>query len=271
MFYGYGILNNHVPTLRSAMGGIIFDTDALAFITAANITNATQKSAVNKLVTDLKTASIWTKMKAIYPFLGGSASSHKFNLKDPRDLDVAFRLVFNGGWTHSATGALPNGTTGYADSKLTPSLVFASSNSVGVSNYQTDQGNGAGEGSYSSGARFLYGATTSFIDIRINTDASAPNSILYLSNGKGLFTVGKNGTANVENYRNGVFIASTAKITAPVDKVLYIGARNANGTADGFNAVEKRFESYHDGLNSTEISALYTAVQLFQTTLSRNI
>lgn len=274
MFYGYGILNNHVPTLRATvMKGvsISWDTDALAFITAASITDTTQKNAVNQLVLDLKTASIWTKMKAIYPFVGGTASSHKFNLKDPRDLDIAYRLVFSGGWTHSATGALPNGTTGYADSKLTPSLNFSSSNSVGVSNYQTDQGNGAGEGSYSSGARFLYGATTSFIDIRINTDASTPNSIAYSSNGKGLFTVGKNGTANVENYRNGVFIASTAKITAPVDKALYIGARNANGTADGFNAVEKRFESYHDGLNSTDITNLYTSVQAYQTTLGRQI
>ena len=56
-------------------------------------------------------------MKALYPFVGGTATSHKFNLKDPRDLDAAFRLQFNGGWTHNSNGVTPNGTNGYADNK----------------------------------------------------------------------------------------------------------------------------------------------------------
>ena len=32
-------------------------------------------------------------MKAIYPFVGGTATTHKFNLKDPADINAAFRLV----------------------------------------------------------------------------------------------------------------------------------------------------------------------------------
>ena len=72
------------------------DPDAQAFITAAAITDPTQQAAINTLVVDLKGYSIWTKMKALYPFVGGTASAHKFNLKDPRDLDSAFRLVFSG-------------------------------------------------------------------------------------------------------------------------------------------------------------------------------
>ena len=68
----------------------IIDADATTFITAAGITNLIQASAINTLVNDLKTYGLWTKMKAIYPFVGGSATSHKFNLKDPRDLDAAF-------------------------------------------------------------------------------------------------------------------------------------------------------------------------------------
>ncbi len=38
-------------------GGI--DSDAQAFITAASITDATQQSAINTLVTDLKGYEIW--------------------------------------------------------------------------------------------------------------------------------------------------------------------------------------------------------------------
>ena len=46
------------------------------------------------------------------------ASQFKYNLKDPRNLDAAFRQVFNGGWTYSKQGATPNGTNGYSDTKL---------------------------------------------------------------------------------------------------------------------------------------------------------
>jgi len=56
-----------------------FDPDAQAFITAASITDPTQQSAINQLVVDLKGYNIWTKFKAIYPIVGGSASSHKWN------------------------------------------------------------------------------------------------------------------------------------------------------------------------------------------------
>ena len=105
------------------------DADAQAFIAAAGITNLTQASAVNTLVNDLKTYGLWTKMKALYPMVGGTATSHKFNLKDPRDLDAAFRLTFSGGWTHSSTGALPNGTTGYAETYFNPTTGYSVNNS----------------------------------------------------------------------------------------------------------------------------------------------
>ena len=96
-------------------------SDAQKFILAAGITDATQKSAINTLVDDLKTYGIWSKTKAIYPMVGGTATTHKYNLKDPRDLDAAFRLSFSGGWTHSSNGALPNGITAYSDTFLNAS------------------------------------------------------------------------------------------------------------------------------------------------------
>ena len=55
------------------------------------------------------------QLDAVYPFLGGTSSSCKWNLKDPRNLDAAFRLTFSGGWTFSSTGALPNGVNAYAN------------------------------------------------------------------------------------------------------------------------------------------------------------
>jgi hypothetical protein len=52
-------------------------------------------------------------MKALYPFVGGTAAKHKFNFMDARDLDAAFRLVFSGGVTHSTNGVQFGGVNGW--------------------------------------------------------------------------------------------------------------------------------------------------------------
>jgi len=92
-----------------------YDAASTAFFTSSGITNVTQKIAINDLVVGLKADGLWTNMKAIYPFVGGTASTHKWNLKDPRDLDAAYRLSFSGGWTHNANGITGNGVNAYAE------------------------------------------------------------------------------------------------------------------------------------------------------------
>jgi hypothetical protein len=109
------------------------DTDANAFFTASGITNPTQQSAITNLCISLKLNNLWTPIKGIYPFVGGSASTHKWNLKDPRDLDAAFRLVFTG-TSHSANGVTFDGSTGFADTKLAAATVFGS-NPMSIHNY----------------------------------------------------------------------------------------------------------------------------------------
>ena len=105
------------------------DADAQAFITAAGITDPTQQSAINTLVVDLKGYSIWTKFKAIYPVVGGSAAAHAVNLKTPG----THNLSFASGWTHSSTGMLPNGAT-FANTNLNDNTIL-SLNSVHISYY----------------------------------------------------------------------------------------------------------------------------------------
>ena len=80
------------------------DPDAFRFIEIANITNSTQAAAVNTLVVGLKSYGLWDKMQVIYPFVGGTAFSHKWNLKNPADTDAAFRIQYVGALSHTATG-----------------------------------------------------------------------------------------------------------------------------------------------------------------------
>ena len=61
------------------------DADVIAFIKATGITDGTEFSAINYLVLDLKNKGLWTKINTLYPFVGGTATTHKYNLKDPRD------------------------------------------------------------------------------------------------------------------------------------------------------------------------------------------
>ena len=67
-------IESNINSYYSIYPATVSDTDAQAFLNAAFITSQTQANAINTLVTDLKTAGVWTKMMAIYPFVGGNAT-----------------------------------------------------------------------------------------------------------------------------------------------------------------------------------------------------
>ncbi|MFY7885673.1 MAG: hypothetical protein ACOVOV_12625, partial [Dolichospermum sp.] len=105
----------------------VYDGDAYAFDSAETAAGTplttTERNAINDLVINLKNANIWTKFFALYPIIGSTATSQKFNLKNPADTNAAYRLAFIGGWTHSSNGALPNGTNAYANTFLSTSAI----------------------------------------------------------------------------------------------------------------------------------------------------
>jgi hypothetical protein len=251
--------------------------DAQAFITAAGITDPTQKSAIITLVDDLKTYGVWTKMKAIYPVVGGTASQHKFNLKDPRDLDVAFRLTFSTGWTHSATGIKGNGTTAFADSFFNLSTQTTGTN-ISAGAYVRDN-------AITAGASFGAVGGFSFEGLQIapkftdnNTYFAANNRIIngngnFVTDTRGLFVVSKTGATQTQLFRNGSLIrtASPTTLNTPPNLTVVIGARNQSTLINSYDSREMAFIYFGDTLNSTEIANLYTAIQAFQTSLSRQV
>lgn len=245
-----------------------------AWITATGETDPTIISALNTLETDLTTYGLTAKIKALYPMVGGTAAKHKFNFLDARDLDAAFRLTFNGGWTHSSTGALPNGTNAYANSYLTP-LTSLSLNNNHISFYSRTQ-------NYLISGVDIGAANTSnvnMLDIEISfggryydnnqNSYSSPFSSTFTT---GLFTNSRIISGSFKGYRNGtsegtISIASTGLSSYPI----FLGARNNAAVAAFYSGKECAFASIGDGLSDTEAANLYTAVQAFQTTLSRNV
>lgn len=254
----------------------IIDADAQAFFTASGLTGTTNQSAINKLVVDMKGYGIWTKMKAIYPIVGGTAALHKWNLKDPQDTNAAYRLTFNGGWTHSATGALPNGTNAFADTFLTPSTSLLIS-STHISYYSRTQSNlfeidmGSSTTTFANSNKALIGirktGTTEF-------NIHAQNIyITYVDADSRAFYIGNRTASNVINgWRNNVKVATgTTSTTGLSTRTFYIGALGSQAAGQYYSTKEVAFSSIGDGLTDTEAANLYTAVQAYQTTLGRNV
>lgn len=260
---------------------IAYDADAQAFITATGI-SGTNANAINQLVLDLKAASIWTKMKAIYPFVGGTATAHKFNLKDPRDLDAAFRLSFYGGWTHSSTGALPNGTTGYANTFLKPFSNLTSMNNhlsyYSRTNTTFAYDNGVGDDYLTSGksliVTFNHGINISKAFIQC-LDANAVTGAE--TNTLGLIMGSRTSSTSLKLYRNGTLKgtnSTSTSISLPNENCFLGGLyyRLAGGTYSTlYGKKECAFASIGDGLTDAEALAFYNAVQTFQTSLNRQV
>lgn len=264
------------PLGRTRGAGL--DADALAFLTAAAISDGTQSAAINTLVAALKSASLWTKLKAIYPFVGASAASHKWNLKDPRDLDAAFRLVFSGGWTHQATGILPNGSS-YADTKFDPSAQMTVSNgSLGF--YCRTQSDGATGPNYDMGCASANDARATIAIIRYWNNSRYANfgSAIYqpnksgITDGRGFIATNRLSSTVTEGYFNGAqdMVAGESTVIHPTYSI-YIGGCNKAGTFQYPSTKEYAFAFMGEGLTSGQHAALYAAVQAFQTALGRSV
>ena len=254
-----------------------FDPDAQAFITAAGITNPTQQTAINTLVVSLKANGLWSKMKAIYPFVGGTATTHKFNLKNPLDTNAAFRLVFNGGGTHSSNGYLPNGVNAFANTFLNHSIVLPL-NSFQYGYYSRSTTTAITElmGAYNSAGQytqFVTNDTSSNITGDAFTLSPSSRVIGAVPNFTGLFQYGRLNSTSLSIYRNGNLLATSTGAVNGIAPTLhiYIGTLNYIGNPLLPTTLACAFSYISNGLNNTETSNLYTAVQAFQTTLGRNV
>jgi hypothetical protein len=265
--YGYGnsmFLATHGILARTASGGGV-DPDAQAFITAAAITDPTQQAAINTLVVDLKGYSIWTKMKALYPFVGGTNSQHAWNLKDT----TTYKITWYGGVTSSANGILGNGTNGYGDTFLANNVM--AQNDAHISLYSRTEANAAaydmGSWDGSNFGSFIRARTSGNFQHTIN---SGTYSVVANSDGRGFYLVSRKNNTSITGYKNttpylNTFVTSISNITTSY-KILRIGEYN-----NEYSPRNLAFASIGDGLTDTEAANFYTAVQAFQTALGRSI
>jgi len=248
--------------------------DAQAFISAAVIVNDTEKTAIDTLVNGLKADSLWAKMLAIYPFVGSSGATCKYNLKNPLDTDAAFRLNFQGGWTFSANGATPNGTTAYANTYFIPSNNW-SGGSSSMSAYSrtnnVETGNVWGTRSGASSTLFscTLNSTGNLTACYHNTNAST--SLAGTTSAVNIISSRISTSAQIQGI-NGTNQSNASNESASFSpNPIYLSAINFSGTPSGYSTRELAFAHIGTGLNQAQCTSLYNRIQTFQTTLNRQV
>jgi hypothetical protein len=254
------------------------DPSAAAFLTAAGITDPTIVNAINRLVLNYKgqgnlnsSVDLWSVSSAIYPMVGGTASTNKFNLKDSRDLDAAFRLSFSGGWTHSSNGILGNGTNSFANTFFNPSTQF-SPNSGSIAVYIR---NNVDE------IRYDFGCTQTTNELMIiargsnlqyaNYGPNATYGTAANTDSRGWFETTRIGAINTYGRKNGVTTITHIETENRPNFNLYIGGNNNSGTAANFASKNYAFAKIGQALSDANSLLEYNIIQQFQTDLGRAV
>jgi hypothetical protein len=242
------------------------DPDAEAFfqrvVTAGGTLSQTEQFATNQLVLDLKGYNIWSKIKAIYPMVGASAAACAQNLKSS-----SFTGTFSGGWAYASTGITSNGTNAFMNTGLNLNIMN-SINDISYGYYCRT--NNLSLGSFGWGAG---GNINNEFWIRY-TDVNKYGYLFDSGNDGGAVSDcrGWNVMSRIASTTKYIQINSTIDTYASVSSGTLI-SRNfifAQGS-QGFEARENALGFIGDGITFSEMSNLYTAVQAFQTTLSRQV
>ena len=254
----------------------VIDGDVAAFFarvtTAGGTLNSTEQSAISTLVSNLKANGLWTKMKAIYPMVGGAganpAAACAQNLKSS-----SFTATFHGGWTFASTGVKPNGSNGYMSTGANASQFTA--NSQHFSNYSRQLTLTTkvelGFVSYDA-ANFSY-VMIQLGSVGIYTAIQGNDTLLnsgYTDPSYGLTISNRRNSSFVQRYnRNNKLEGSST--SAALGTLAVTMSAIQTPTPLYYGTCEIAFGSMGDGLTDTDATNLTNIVNTFQMTLSRNV
>lgn len=253
----------------------LIDVDALLYINNASITRQESKDSINYFIVNAKSNNLWSKIYAIYPFFGTTASQHKFNAKNPIDTDAAFRLVFSfdSDSNHSELGYQTNNGS-FANTKFTPSLsqsLNSNGMTVVIGTDNTPPSSDTIEmGSYNSGpqesALLIKRNSAGQVAVTLNGALLTDNS---LNNAKGIWIGTKQSSTVTKLFRNGgVRISGNSSGTLPTVPV-FIGALNLNGNRYGLSNQRIQMAIIHEGLSDAEVGLLNSIIDASETIAGR--
>jgi len=269
-------------------GGSSYDADAQAFLTATatpndgtvfftgtaqEITGLQISEAVNNLVLDIKGYGIWSKILMLNPKILGTATAHKFNAKDPRDLDVAYRQTYGVNWVRNGLGAKADGNNTYGNTYINLTTLGLNANfSFGY--YLTEAnslfGDRHGFGGYSSGSNWDGIQHQSSTEILGMSYGGGGTSLTISGANNGFFALSVIGTQK-KVYHKSLVANGTTNGTSVANVNLWEGCLNvSNSFYRGLNGTYGT-TFIAEGLTETEMGNLQTAIITFETALFRNV
>jgi len=250
------------------------DADAEAFITATGI-SGTEANAINLLVIDLKSYGIWNEMIAIYPFVGGTATPQRYNLKDPTTSTANYYITFGSGTSHSSAGFTPGGVNNASafthiriDTQLSQNDVYCGIYiGTNVAEDRPDFGGISGGNGIQAATRLnANGFSTKLFD--------TTNDVTTSTDSRGFSQISRLSSTGYYQQRNSAyqtFITRTS-VSPPSNEYMAIGGiGNTETTSSSVSTKTVSYAAFGSGLTTTQMDDHYTAVQAFQTRLSRNV
>jgi hypothetical protein len=262
-----------------------------AFLAATGITDATIQTALEDLETGLTTYSLGSKMVALYPMVGGTSDTTKYNFMDTS----LYTITWSGTLAFASTGVnktIANFTTAYGVcSGLTPSSVLTVNNTH-LAYYSRTQIT-AVQIDAAGGQLYPVEIGTSWGGNRFNLEVcSGPNNAFWsrqYSEGAnmiqtnnqtattGFYISSRTSSTDFKTFKNASQVGSTntdtqsSTFSGADGNMCILGETNSSSTPGGGTVRECAYASIGAGLSSTEAGNLNTIVQAFQTTLGRNV
>lgn len=262
--------------VKARLQPVVFDVDAQNFFTATSITNSGLKTAVNTLVLELKSASLFSQMDIIYPFVGDNlptlGTQLSINLKNTGSLNA---VLNNGTGSSDFNGyGSSEASTRYIQTGFIPRTIRAGG-PYHLSIYTTTDGSTADRidiGSFNAGNNVTMMA--------VGRNRSGTNSekfawfggsaltVVTTSGSDGFFSGAYDNGINPKTrmLRNGTQIQSNnTTINNSSNRELYLGANNNNGSPTQYTTKQYQFASLGGGFTNAQMASLNTIVQDFQT------
>lgn len=260
--------------------GVSYDADAQNYFNAnTSITSAADKNAINTFYLGLKSDGIYSKIKAMYLPIWGTAANSKWNLVNPVDSNAAFRLTFATGMTFTSSGMTSNGTSGYANTFVNAST-DVTLNNTHISFYsRTNQA----DSNFEMGATFLSGVQQ-YLTMYLRTSGNLFWSLCNVNqnnviasqsantDSRGFFIGNRTASNSLKGFINSTKVLdNTTPSGVAINYPIFISSINNAGSPLTYSTRQCAFTSIGVGLTDTEASNFYTRVQTLMTYFGINV
>jgi len=221
----------------------------------------------NTFYITLKNGGYYSKIRAMWNFgANGATNLGKWNLVDVRDLDAAYRIVFNGTWTHTSAGSTPSAA--HANTFFNFNTVYGSSGNYGFANYSNGITTGISSGAF-IGSTYIWDWSSSSTTGNVAMGAAGLSMVNRVLSGLSMFN--RKDASTIYNGYHGQVNEIAMTFAANPNGNYYIGAVNQNGSATFTSDGQRRFSAIYDKLTLEEYNNFGQAIQDLQTSLGRGV